>query len=124
MKSKTLAFTAITLFAALAIPLRLVAQGNRDHHHNHHHYKLIDMGTFGGPNSSINWPIKGGSLNRRGVTVGWSATPAPTTPTSNHLICGGLDGEVPFITLAFRWQNGTLTDLGALPGANNCSEPT
>jgi probable HAF family extracellular repeat protein len=125
MKSAKLMCTAaITLFAALAVPLRLAAQENRDHHHKHHHYQLIDMGTFGGPNSSINWPIKGGSLNNRGVTVGWSATAAPTTPTNNPLICGGLDGKVPFITLAFRWQNGTLTDLGTLPGANNCSEPT
>lgn len=126
MRSTTLTcFTPITLFVALAVPIQLAAQGNQDHDNNqHHHYKLIDMGTFGGPNSSINYPFQGGSLNGRGVTVGWSATPASTTPTSNPLICGGFNGAVPFITLAFRWQNGTLTDLGALPGANNCSEPT
>ena len=117
MKSRTLTcITTMVLFAALPAPVLLAAQ--------HHHYKLIDMGTFGGPNSSINLPIQGGSLNGRGVTVGWSATPVPVTATSNPLICGGLNGAVPFITLAFRWQNGALTDLGALPGANNCSEPT
>jgi probable HAF family extracellular repeat protein len=122
--AKLMCVAAIAVLALLTIPARFAAQNDRDRKHQHHHYQLIDMGTFGGPNSSINWPIKGGSLNSRGVTVGWSATAAPTTPTSNPLICGGLDGKVPFITLAFRWQNGTLTDLGALPGANNCSEPT
>jgi probable HAF family extracellular repeat protein len=130
MKSaKLTCITAMTLFSALAIPVRLRAQDKQEHnkhhkHHKHHHYQLIDMGTFGGPNSSINWPIKGGSLNRRGVTVGWSATPTPTTPTSNRLICGGLDGKVPFITHAFRWQKGVVTDLGSLAGADYCSEPT
>jgi hypothetical protein len=41
-------FAAITLFTALAIPVRLCAQGKPEHNsnHNHHHYKLIDLGTF------------------------------------------------------------------------------
>ena len=49
MKSKTLTcITAITLFAALALPARLAAQ---EHHEEHLHYKLIDLGTLGGPHS-------------------------------------------------------------------------
>jgi len=36
--------TAITLFAALALPVSLAAQ--------HRRYKIIDLGTLGGPNSS------------------------------------------------------------------------
>jgi hypothetical protein len=39
------------LFAALASPERLAAQDKQDHNRRHHHYKLIDMGTFGGPMS-------------------------------------------------------------------------
>jgi hypothetical protein len=47
MTSRTLIlFSGITLFAALAIPVQLVAQHTR--------YKLIDIGTFGGPQSFIN----------------------------------------------------------------------
>lgn len=36
-------------FAVLAIPIQLVAQEQQDNNHKQHHYKLIDMGTFGGP---------------------------------------------------------------------------
>ena len=50
---------AATLIAVLAIPVQLAAQDQgqdkdkRLHHHKHHHYQLIDMGTFGGPDSSF-----------------------------------------------------------------------
>ena len=45
MKSKTLTcITAMTLFAALAIPVRLAAQAKQDHKSKHHHYQLIDLG--------------------------------------------------------------------------------
>jgi probable HAF family extracellular repeat protein len=114
-----LCFSALTLLTALAIPVSLAADDDDgDHHHKHHHYQLIDMGTFGGPNSSSP------SLNARGVTAGWSATSIPKVPTSNPLVCGGVDGFGSVVTVAFRWQNGILTNLGALPGApSNCSEP-
>jgi predicted methyltransferase len=46
---------AVTLFAVLAIPARLAAQENQDNH-KHHHYKLIDIGTFGGPNTYSLYP--------------------------------------------------------------------
>ena len=56
------------LFAALAIPLRLAAQDKQDHNRRHHHYKLIDMGTFGGPQSRIDYatPLN----NRDGLRLG------------------------------------------------------
>ena len=41
------------LFAALALPLRLTAQDKQDPNRRHHHYRLVDLGTFGGPNSSV-----------------------------------------------------------------------
>jgi len=122
MKSRlVIGISALTAAAALALPLRLAAQNKNNH--QHHHYQFIDMGTFGGPASSINFPMWLGTLNRQGVAVGWSASATPTSPTSNPLICGGLDGIVPFITHTFSWRDGSVSDLGSLAGPNFCSEP-
>jgi probable HAF family extracellular repeat protein len=126
MKSRTLTcMTAMTLFAALAIPIPLAAQDNQDHKHKHkhHHYKLINMGTFGGPASFINPPFNvNPELSGRGVTAGASATAVSTTSTSNFFVCGGLDGLVPKVFHAFEWQDGAVLDLGALPPVHeNCS---
>ena len=67
MKSRTLILAiAMTLFAALALPVPLAAQ--------HTKYKLIDLGTFGGPASLIAQaagpqnPAR--ALTSRGVVVG------------------------------------------------------
>jgi hypothetical protein len=47
MKSRTLTcITTMTLFAALAVPVQLAAQ-------QHTRYKLVDLGTFGGPSSYL-----------------------------------------------------------------------
>ncbi len=106
MKSRTLTcITAITLFAVLALPVQLAAQQPR--------YKLIDLGTLGGPDS---FPTPAGSgvvmLNNAGTVAGWADTTIPDP------FCFGNDG-LCLITHAFRWHNGTLTDLGALPGVNS-----
>jgi len=119
MKSRTLCITAMTLFASLAMPLLLVAQDNPDRHQQPHHYKLIDMGTFGGP-ASNGIPF----LNSHGMTIGGSATPIPAPPTCNPYGCGGLEGRVPYVFHGFEWQSGVLTDLGALPGDQNFSNPS
>lgn len=108
--------TAITLFAALTAPVRLSAQDNRQHnHHNpyHHHYAVIDMGTFGGPNSGYSdpFPLEDGLLNNRGAVVGFADTTAPDPFAPNCMIdC--------YLAHAFRSEDGVLTDLGALPGNN------
>ncbi|SRR5712692_521970 len=128
MKSRTLTLiTAMTLCAALAAPVWLAAQDNRDHNDKHRHYKLIDMETFGGPGSFVNDGIglvnNFVGLNRR-VSWGASATSTPSLPTSNIIfVCDGIDVPTGFVTHAFRWQNGNVTDLGALPGDTNCSIP-
>jgi probable HAF family extracellular repeat protein len=117
MNTRSCTSILVTTLLALAIPLSGAAA------QKHHHYKLIDMGTFGGPASSINFPFFAGTLNNRGMAVGWSATSVPTLPTSSFLICGGLDAVVPFVTHAFVW-NGAVKDLGAFPPTEtNCSEP-
>jgi probable HAF family extracellular repeat protein len=113
----SVSMVAIALVAALAGPVQLSAQ-------QHHHYKLIDIVTFGGSLSSINFAVdvNGRAVNLQGVTVGFSATATPKLPTSQPIICGGDDGFGSTITHAFRWQNGTVKDLGALPPVEtNCS---
>jgi probable HAF family extracellular repeat protein len=68
----------------------------------HHHYKLIDLGTFGGPASYIS-----NGLNNSGTAVGVADTPTPD-PTC-YVDC--------FVAHAFQSRNGgALVDLGALPG--------
>jgi probable HAF family extracellular repeat protein len=119
-----------TLFAlantapVLAQEQRQIAGDETDHGvaaKKHHHYKLIDMGTFGGPASNaINY------LNNRGEMVGGSATPVPAPPTMNLFGSGGFDGAgpVPFIFHTFLWKNGNVIDLGALPPVDlNFSSP-
>jgi probable HAF family extracellular repeat protein len=115
MKSRILAvITAMTLFAALAIPTRLAAQ---EHPQNKQQtrYKLVDLGTFGGPNSYTS--VNGGGLpmlNDAGIISSAADTSFPDPNAPN--LCFNPDC---FLTHAFRWQDGVLTDLGALPGVNS-----
>ena len=120
MKSRALTcITTMALFAALAIPVRMAAQEQA----KHRHYKLIDMGTFEGPQSyfnSLNLTDTFGFgtvfynlaqvSNSQGVFVGFADT---NTPDPYPAFC-----YVPdcFVTHAFRFRNGIKTDLGALPG--------
>jgi hypothetical protein len=52
MKTRSYSSILVTTLLALAIPLSGTAA------QNHHHYKLVDLGTFGGPTAhlSINGP--------------------------------------------------------------------
>jgi probable HAF family extracellular repeat protein len=125
--SSVIALAAFTLFL---IPANLATQDAAApaKKAQHHHYKLIDMGTFGGSGSFVNdsvSPLVNNSvgLNKRGVAWGASATSIPTLPTSNFLVCDGDDVPTGFVARSFRWQDGIITDLGALPGVNNCSIP-
>ena len=126
MKSEELmCIAAITLLVALAIPVSLAAQQNKPTHH--HQYTLVDIGTFGGPASYINNQFSLGApnqINSRGTTVGAAATSIPSPGNSNTSICEGLDGILPFVFHAFQWQDGAVTDLGTLPGPDNCSVAT
>jgi probable HAF family extracellular repeat protein len=71
-----------------------------------HRYRLIDLGTFGGPQSYLNFDAQ--VLNNQGVVAGWADTPTPDPFPS---ACFNPDC---FVSHAFQWQNGLLTDLGAL----------
>jgi probable HAF family extracellular repeat protein len=119
MKSRILMLvTVMTLFVALAIPVALAAQ---KHHAKNHNYRLLDLGTFGGPTGYLcNDPTGGGGacpvLNSRGTVVSAADTsiPDPNYPNGN-----GFFPTDPFVFHAFQWQDGTLLDLGALPNGYN-----
>ncbi|MGO9088849.1 MAG: hypothetical protein ACLQBK_26900 [Candidatus Sulfotelmatobacter sp.] len=112
MKSRTLtSITAVMLFAALARPIGLGAQDHADG--KHHHYKLIDVGTFGGPNAYLSAPLPSEvQINRHGLVAGVADYPSTDPYNPNCLVdC--------YLAHAFQWQDGVLTDLGALPGTND-----
>jgi len=91
---------AASLLTLLALPALLVAQ---DHPAMRRHYTLVDLGTFGGPNSFV---IGSTPMNNNGTVVGVADT------SVFDPICGC------FAYHAFKWQDGALTDLGTLPGGS------
>jgi probable HAF family extracellular repeat protein len=100
------------LLATLATPLQLAAQHTR--------YKLIDLGTLGGPQSQL---AMGRTLNNRGTFAGCADTaiPDPNYPNFNPFLppAGVAD---PFIFHTFEFKDGRVTDMGALPGTNSSCE--
>jgi probable HAF family extracellular repeat protein len=113
MKSRTwMWMTAVSLFAALAIPVGMAAQDSAspdNNRHQHHRYRLIDLGTFGGPASYIEVNGYGNKvLNNRGIFTGWADTSAPDPFAPN---CYDPDC---YIARTFKWTNGRKTKLGVL----------
>jgi len=84
-------------------PLPLAAQERQQEHTR---YKLVDLGTFGGPQSYFNLP--GQELTAEGIVAGYADT---STPDPFPTACFNPDC---FVSRAFQWENGVLTDLGAL----------
>ena len=103
---------AMALFAALALPRISSAQEEKVEKKEHHHYKLVDIGTFGGPNSSYVFPNPKGLVNNSGVAVGGADTSIPD-PTSTMF-----NGDA-YISYGFTWQDGVAHKLDALPGFNS-----
>jgi len=119
MKCRTwMKTTAVSLFAALAIPVNIAAQDNEEQHHKprHHTYRLIDLGTFGGPNSLLNTGDPPNFpnftiLSRAGVIAAVAETPNPDQFAPNFCF---VDSNCN-IGYVFRWRNGVASNLGALP---------
>jgi probable HAF family extracellular repeat protein len=108
MKSRILTrITAMILFATLVTPVRLAAQHTR--------YKLIDLGTLGGPHSY-------GSVNGEGFTLlndsGVVASYADLAVADPNASFFCYDPDC-FQAHASEWKDGEITDLGALPVNNN-----
>lgn len=112
MKStKLISVTAMAAFALLATPDRSLANGKEDH--KHHHYKLVDLGTFGGPGSSPTEFLQ--VLNNAGTLVGGADT-STLNPYPNCFNPFNL--PTCYVQRAFAWQDGELTDLGTLAGGS------
>ena len=95
--------TALAL-TGLMIPSQMSAQQPR--------YKLIDMGTLGGPQSFVNDGNSDNNavdiVNDRGTMVGWADT------STRDPLCFNEDC---FVSHAFQWRDGARTDLEALDKA-------
>jgi probable HAF family extracellular repeat protein len=99
----------IAPLAALAMVSQAAAQ-NAENSPVYHQYTLTQVGTLGGP---VSTSVGSGSyFNIQGGTVGLAATDAADPFSPNCFFdC--------FVTHALKFQYGTLTDLGALPGTNS-----
>jgi len=104
---------AATLVSTLAMSVNLAAQDEQADHQMHHTYKLVDLGTLGGPNSyneSIPPEI---IINLGGIAAAYADTSAPDPYYPN---CFTFNLEDCVVNHAFVWQGGVVTDLGSLPG--------
>jgi probable HAF family extracellular repeat protein len=108
MKFASRTFIATALLALLAMPVRLAAQQQKT---SHSHYRFVDVGTLGGPQSSVFGAAQ--VLNNHGALSfgGDTADSDPNYPNFNPLL-----GQDQFIQHAIKWHNGVTTDLGTLPG--------
>lgn len=101
-----LAMATIGFAGILTAPLPSSAQKPR--------YRLVDLGTLGGP-VSYGSPNGAGFriLNDSGVVAAFAdlSVPDPNESFFCYADC--------FQAHAFQWKNGVMTDLGALPGNNN-----
>lgn len=76
----------------------------------------FDLGTLGGPNSSVAWPVK----NNRGLIVGISQTATPEPLGENWSCAAFFPGATGtgFTCLGFVWEKGTMRALPTLGGNN------
>jgi probable HAF family extracellular repeat protein len=82
----------------------------------HHHYKLIDLGTFGGPISLVeSEPTENDIINNTGTIVGGADTSVPTPEPGCY---NPVNRPDCLISLAFAWNDGHLRNLGTLPGGS------
>jgi probable HAF family extracellular repeat protein len=80
------------------------------------HGTLTDLGTLGGPNSSVAWPVK----NELGVIAGIAQTAAPDPLGENWSCAAFFPGATAtgHICLGFVWKQGVMQALPTLGGNN------
>ena len=110
MKRKRLSSLTMMVLVVVVLPIHLAAQ--------HKRYKLIDLGTFGGPAGIIAPTDFGGpenpgrGLTNTGVIVGAAETTLPDPFAPNYC------GAPCLVVHAFVWKDGALTDLGTTQGGS------
>lgn len=78
--------------------------------------QIFDLGTLGGPNSSVVWPVK----NHSGVIAGIAQTAIPD-PLGEAWSCGAFfpgPNNTGFTCLGFVWEEGVMRALPTLGGNN------
>lgn len=84
--------------------------------------RLIDLGTLGGPNSAVLWPVK----NTQGVLTGIAQTSEPD-PRKETWSCGFFFPAATgtgYKCVGFRWVNGHMTALPTLGGTHGFATGT
>ena len=78
---------------------------------------LSDLGTLGGPNSSVTWNVK----NTAGIIVGISQTltPEPLGESWSSAAFYSTPNNVGYINLGFVWEQNQMRSLPNFPGGNN-----
>lgn len=106
MKNRGLAMSSLAVaLMVVTTPVFLSAQQGK-----HVRYRLVDLGTLGGPISYGSVNGDGGRLlNDEGVVSSFADTPNPDPNAPDFCF----DSDC-LVAHAYRWKNGVLEDLGAL----------
>lgn len=87
-----------------------------------HDGRLIDLGTLGGPNSVVVWPVK----NTVGIISGIAQT-AEADPLGEDWSCSAFFSAATragYRCLGFRWRDGVMTPLPTLGGTHGFAAGT
>ncbi len=99
----TVAVLGVLIASATALAAQVITP-------KHSNYRVVDLGTFGGPHSQFNFNSR--IINRKGTAVGGASTSIPDP------LCL-FDSPYCFVFHAGKYENGFFSDLGSLPGGAN-----